>query len=163
VIVNNDSRYGTWTGAEIEQFLTTTSIPMRISVTTANGPLIVPLWYTYRDQRLWACSPKDSLLARSLIPDSNIAFDISTNDIPYKGVRGRGQFARIDSGGRQQLQELLTRYLGDTDNDLSQWLLSRADHEAILTFRISWITSWDFTARMQDVARRPAGGGNLPE
>jgi nitroimidazol reductase NimA-like FMN-containing flavoprotein (pyridoxamine 5'-phosphate oxidase superfamily) len=156
--VNKDRRYGTWTGAEIEHFLTGTSIPMRISVTTANGPLVVPLWFAYRDQRLWFCSPQDSLLARSLIADSNVAFDISTNDIPYMGVRGRGRYARVDAGGREQLQQLLTRYLGDTDNELSRWLLSRAEDEAVLTLRISWMTSWDFTARMQDVARRPVAG-----
>ena len=84
-------KYGSWSGAEIEAFLAETLIPMRLSITTSSGPLIVPLWFEYLEGQLLSCSPADSLLVSSLRKQANVAFDVSTNDLPYRGVRGRGR------------------------------------------------------------------------
>ncbi len=46
------------------------------------------------------------------------------------------------------LDSLIRRYLGGTDSSLAQWLLGRIDEEVVLRIRPSWITSWDFSARM---------------
>ena len=149
--IDPSTSYGAWTGAEIEQFLTEARIPLRLSLTTSKGPLIVPVWFEYAEGRLWSCSPEDSLLVRSLRAHPAIAFDVSTNDLPYRGVRGRGTAACERAEDNRELERLLRRYLGGVNNNLAIWLLGRTDDEALIGIDIDWITSWDFSERMSDI------------
>jgi len=149
--IDVEQRYGSWSGAEIEQFLRSSHIPLRIAFQSNAGPLIVPVWYQYDAGRFWSCSPARSALVKGLRSNPAIAFDVSTNDVPYKGVRGRGQATCTTATSSEPLQILLQRYLGDTKNELSQWLLARQVDEAVIEIRIEWLTSWDFSARMGDI------------
>lgn len=146
-----NTRYGSWTGSDIVAFLTQALIPVRVSLTSVAGPLVVPLWFEYRADRLWSCSPDDSTLVNALRAAPEIAFDVSTNDIPYKGVRGRGRATCVAAEGNDALETLLVRYLGGTDNDLSQTLLSRTAPEATVVIDPTWLTSWDFSQRMDSI------------
>ena len=146
-------KYGSWSGAEVETFLSATPLPMRLSVSTASGPLIVPLWFEYKDGCLLSCSPADSLLVNSIDRHAEVAFDVSTNDLPYRGVRGRGRAHYEIAEDNNRLAELLRKYLGGTDNQLASWLLNRPHPEALIEIEISWLTSWDFTGRMEDIDR----------
>ena len=153
VNIETSAKYGSWTGAEITAFLSETLIPMRLSVCTSSGPLIVPLWFEYLDGRLISCSPEDSLLVRSLRRQPEVAFDVSTNDLPYQGVRGRGHARCETATDSVMLAGLLRRYLAGTDNRLAEWLLNRSGPEALIEVEVSWLTSWDFTERMGDIER----------
>ena len=145
--------YGSWSGAEIEAFLLETHIPLRLSFTAKSGLLIVPVWFEYQAGRFWSCSPNDSLLVRSLRNNAEVAFDVSTNDLPYRGVRGRGRAHCTTAADNQALERLLQRYLAGTDNPLAQWLLNRAVTEAVIEIEISWLTSWDFSDRMASIEK----------
>ena len=145
--------YGAWTGAEVERFLLESRIPLRLSFESRNGPIIVPLWFAYRSGRMLSCSPEDSTLVKSLSAKPDVAFDVSTNDLPYRGVRGRGRATCTATADTAQLEELLTRYVGGTDGQLAQWLLSRSKRESIITIEPSWLTSWDFSDRMRDLSK----------
>jgi nitroimidazol reductase NimA-like FMN-containing flavoprotein (pyridoxamine 5'-phosphate oxidase superfamily) len=149
--IQSSKKYGSWSGAEIEAFLEETPIPMRISVSSASGPLIVPLWFEYLAGRLLSCSPADSLLVSSLRSKPEVAFDVSTNDLPYRGVRGRGQAHCEIAADNERLANLLRRYLAGTENSLASWLLNRDGPEALIEIEISWLTSWDFSSRMGDI------------
>ena len=146
-----DERYGAWTGNQIEAFLTGSHLPLRLSIETPAGPLIVPLWFEFSTSCLICCSPSDSLLVRSVQSVSRVAFDVSTNDLPYRGVRGRGDATAVTASDNRQLEELLEKYLGDTGGQLADWLLNRTDSESVITIEPTWITSWDFSARMSDL------------
>jgi len=119
----------------------------------------VPVWFEYGSNHFVCCSPNDSLLVRALRKQPKIAFDVSTNDIPYQGVRGRGVARCSEAPDKQTLETLLNRYLANTDNKLSQWLLNRQGVEALIHIQIEWLTSWDFSGRMGDIekicSRRP--------
>jgi nitroimidazol reductase NimA-like FMN-containing flavoprotein (pyridoxamine 5'-phosphate oxidase superfamily) len=158
--IADSETYGAWTGAEIEAFLADARIPLRLSMRGPNGALIVPVWFEYRNNSFWSCSPSDSLLVRTLRACSEIAFDVSTNDLPYRGVRGRGLARCTVSPDSSVLERLLDRYLGSTDNALSQWLLNRRGEESLIEVAMLWLTSWDFTDRMsgiETIARRDPG------
>ena len=58
--------YGNWTGTEIEEFLSETRVPLRLSFVSKAGLLIVPVWFEYRASCFWSCSPNDSLLVKTL-------------------------------------------------------------------------------------------------
>ena len=138
-----------------EAFLSEASIPLRLSIADGDQPIIVPLWYLYEDGRFWCACHETSYLVKRIraqsTPDANnvaCAFDISTNEPPYKGVRGAGRVSLVSEQGADRLRSLLDRYLGDTDSDFANWLLSRADGEEALCIEPDRISSWDFTARM---------------
>lgn len=120
-------------------------------MSTPSGPLIVPLWFEYRDGRLLSCSSEDSLLVISLRAEGAVAFDLSTNDLPYQGIRGRGHARCEIAPDDHRLISLLRRYLGGTDSQLAEWLLKRPGPEALIEIEISWLTSWDFSGRMGDL------------
>ena len=143
--------YGAWSGTEVERFLQENRIPLRLSFESRNGPIIVPLWFEYRDSRMVSCSPEESTLVKSLKARPAVAFDVSTNDLPYRGVRGRGRAACTTATDNAQLETLLTKYLGGTDGQLAQWLLNRSGRESIIIIEPEWLTSWDFSERMQDL------------
>ena len=144
--------YGAWNGAVIARFLLDSRIPLRLSFESRNGPIIVPLWFEYSDGRMVSCSPEESTLVQSLVAKPEVAFDVSTNDLPYRGVRGRGHASCTTTTDTAQLETLLTRYVGGTDGQLAQWLLNRSGRESIIVIEPSWLTSWDFSERMRDLA-----------
>lgn len=160
--MESNQSYGAWNGADIEQFLLNSRAPMRVALQTRKGLLIVPLWFSYREDCLWSCSPRSSTLAKSLADHPEVAFDISTNEIPYKGVRGRALAHCLAPNGTVELEELVERYLTDSDNQLARWLLSRADNELLIRWDITWLTSWDFSRRMGDVKKISDRDGQAP-
>lgn len=149
--IDPNKEYGSWSGSQIAGFLATARIPLRLSLMTSKGMLIVPLWFEYLDNRLRSCSPEGSHLVRSLVQHPDVAFDLSTNDLPYRGIRGRGVARCSRAKDNAPLERLLQRYLTSTDNKLAQRLLSRTEPEAVIEIEIEWLTSWDFSSRMQRI------------
>ena len=70
------------------------------------------------------------------------------NEPPYRGVRGQGRAHLLPEAGAARLEVLLDRYLGDRESNLARWLLSRAEDEVAIRIEPSWLTAWDFSARM---------------
>ncbi|MBT7334308.1 MAG: pyridoxamine 5'-phosphate oxidase family protein [Gammaproteobacteria bacterium] len=149
--LERDKHYGQWTGAQIMGFLAETLIPVRLGLTTKNGPLIVPVWFEYSSHRLHLCSPDNSLLVDALRANPEVSFDVSTNDLPYAGIRGRGIASCTVAHDNRVLEKLITRYVGHTDNALADMLLNRASDEALVEIEPTWITSWDFSGRMRGI------------
>jgi hypothetical protein len=79
-----------------------------------------------------------------------IGWEISPDQPPYKGVRGRGTIEVIKDPVQagEVLRSLITRY-GQSGTDLEKWLLSRVETE--IAFRITEleVVSWDYSPRMR--------------
>ena len=125
-------------------------IPLRISVQTAKGPLIAPLWFEWDGSRFWCASHKNSAIVRALEREPLCAFDLSTNDMPYRGIRGRGYAHCRREHGAAVLERLIDRYFASRNSPLAAWLLSRAASEVAIEITPTWQTSWDYSARMSD-------------
>ena len=149
--IERSEKYGSWTGADIEAFFDRSRIPLRLSLMTKNGLLIVPVWFEYRAGCFLSCSPDSSLLVTSLRDNPEVAFDLSTNDFPYQGVRGRGVAQCSVATDKVVLENLLQRYVAGTDNALAEGLLGRSSAEAIISIELTWLTSWDFSSRMDGI------------
>lgn len=144
--------HGTWTEAEVLTFLKQVHIPIRIGVRTPDGtPWIVAVWFRYRDEHLECVSASSSHLVRMLRKDAAVAFDISTNDIPYRGVRGNGTVTLRRDENFDVLRALITRYLGDTESGLAQRLLDEDREEICIRISPDRIYSWDFADRMRGI------------
>ncbi len=139
-----------WDAVRIEQFLVQSSVPARIACNARHGfPLLNSLWYEYRDASLWFATHRSSTILDHLQRDSRCAFEIAVNEPPYCGVRGQAKAEISREGAEALLERLIDRYLEGTSPELARWLLGRADQEFLIRLRPTWLTSWDYSARMQ--------------
>tara|TARA_R110002110_G_scaffold66978_1_gene182973 strand:- start:60474 stop:60917 length:444 start_codon:yes stop_codon:yes gene_type:complete len=139
-----------WDENQIVAFLATSRIPIRLSfLNKANEPQICSLWYEYEDAALWSASHKNSFLINQLKHNSTVSFEISTNDYPYKGVRGKAEVELSRVNADRVLGKLIAKYLGDGNTALSSWLLGRADDEYVIRIKPTLVNSWDFSGRME--------------
>lgn len=140
---------GAWTADEVASFLDETTVPIRIATHRPDGSLwMVALWYRFRDGAFECATSADANIVDFLEDDGSLAFDVSTNQIPYRGVRGAGRASIESEGGMELLRDLLERYLGGTDSDLAEWLLRPERDEVRIRIEPDDVYSWDYSERM---------------
>jgi hypothetical protein len=138
--------------AEMQTFLDTVRIPLRLACKTKTGwPVVISLWFLHQDGRLYCATQESARIVDYLENDARCAFEIAEDQPPYCGVRGQAK-ARIDDAlGVEILEKLLIRYLGDTNNDLAKNLLARSQSEVAIIIEPTRIFTWDFSKRMAKV------------
>ena len=171
---------GTWDADGVAAFLDEVVVPVRIACRTPAGGLwIVSLWYR-REQGdapdraadgggstvgdngadgapvLRCATGADAEIVRYLEQDADVAFEVSTDRPPYRGVRGSGTVDIAPDEEKATLRALLERYLGGTDSALADRLLASDRDEVRLTLRPDRVYSWDFSDSMADVAPTPS-------
>ena len=140
---------GPWSRSDVDRFLATSRIPIRLAVNGASGhPVLASLWYTHQGGAIWCATQRGSSIARSLARDPRCAFEIAPEDLPYHGVRGQALASLYEDRGAEILRLLIERYLGDARSTLARWLLSRADSEASIALTPRTLVSWDYRERM---------------
>jgi len=110
---------------------------------------MLSLWYRYRDGALWCATSASADVVDYLASDDRVAFEISTNRPPYRGVRGNGTATIDPDVDKELLRELLERYLDGTDSPLAERLLSPGREEVRIRIDPARVYTWDFTDRMQ--------------
>jgi nitroimidazol reductase NimA-like FMN-containing flavoprotein (pyridoxamine 5'-phosphate oxidase superfamily) len=142
---------GVWSPEEIDDFLTETTVPIRVSCRTPRDDLwMLSLWYEYVDGEFRCATGKDADIVEFLQSTEEVAFEVSTNDPPYRGVRGRGTASLGPDEDKRQLRVLLERYLGGTDSSLARSLLAPEREEVRIRITPEKLYSWDFSERMGD-------------
>lgn len=140
---------GTWTADQVETFLSEMKIPVRLATTRPDESMwIVTLWFRYRDGFLECATQERSALVRFLTHDPEVSFDISTNQVPYRGIRGTGNATVTPDSDKDVLRDLTQRYLGGTDSSLAKWLLSEERSEVCIQIDLQEVYSWDYSERM---------------
>ena len=146
---------GAWTDAELKAFLDETTIPMRLAARRGDGSLwLVTLWYRYRDGGFECATGASADIVRFLQDDAEVAFEVSTNDPPYRGVRGNGTAELSPDVDKATLRSLLDRYLGGADSTLAGRLLADDREEVRIRIIPDELYSWDYTDRMRNTASR---------
>jgi len=140
---------GPWSREQIADFLDQQAIPLRLGCHTSSGwPVVASHWFVYRDGALWCATQARAKIVRYLGDDPRCAFELATNGVPYRGVRGQGR-AHIDpERGPDVLRALIARYLGGDESEFAQWLLARARDEVAIRIEPTRLRSWDFGRRM---------------
>jgi nitroimidazol reductase NimA-like FMN-containing flavoprotein (pyridoxamine 5'-phosphate oxidase superfamily) len=140
---------GAWSPEEVESFLREATIPIRIAVHRPDESLwMVALWYRYREGSFECATWANADVVRYLRNDSEVSFDVSTNEVPYRGVRGNGAASLSPDRGKAVLESLIVRYLGDTDSELASWLLDDDREEVRIRVQPEAVYSWDYSDRM---------------
>jgi nitroimidazol reductase NimA-like FMN-containing flavoprotein (pyridoxamine 5'-phosphate oxidase superfamily) len=144
-----------WNRAQVDRYLRETVAPIRLACIAGQGwPLVLSLWFEYDGGVLWCATHSRSHVASHLKHDGRVAFEVSPNEPPYRGVRGRGRATLEAERGDTVLRRLLRRYLGGEDSDLARWLLSRSHEELAVRIEPSSMQSWDYTRRMAARVKR---------
>jgi nitroimidazol reductase NimA-like FMN-containing flavoprotein (pyridoxamine 5'-phosphate oxidase superfamily) len=145
---------GTWDRDGVAAFLAEVTVPVRLACRTPGGGLwMLSLWYGFdAESETFACATSaDADVVRYLEADDGVAFEVSTNDPPYRGVRGAGTATVSPDPEKAVLRELLERYLGGTDSSLARRLLAPERDEVTIRVDPERCHSWDFSDRMKDV------------
>jgi nitroimidazol reductase NimA-like FMN-containing flavoprotein (pyridoxamine 5'-phosphate oxidase superfamily) len=143
---------GTWDEPRTRDYLRTAVVPARLATHTPSGGLwMLSLWYTFVDGSLQCATSADADVVGYLRADPEVAFEVSTNEPPYRGVRGAGEATVEPDPEKALLRELLERYLGGTDSALAADLLDPDRDEVRIRVEPERVYSWDFTDRMRDL------------
>ncbi|QLC32844.1 pyridoxamine 5'-phosphate oxidase family protein [Halarchaeum sp. CBA1220] len=141
---------GAWDAEGVADFLAETAVPMRLTTHRPDETLwTVALWYRYEDGTFACATGADADVVSFLRTDDRVAFDVSVNDPPYRGVRGNGVATVERDVGKSLLRSLLERYLGGTDSELARSLLADDREEARIEIHPEDVYSWDYTERMR--------------
>jgi hypothetical protein len=158
---------GAWDRAGVATFLDDAVIPIRVATTTPSGHLwMVSLWFRRRAidgggggagsegahredaDRIECATAASADLVGYLDADPGVAFEVSTNEVPYRGVRGRGTATVEPDPEKAVLRALIERYLGGTDSRLARTLLREERDEVRIRIDPAKVYSWDFSDRM---------------
>ena len=144
---------GPWNRRDIDHYLEHTRIPIRLACLGEDGfPRVVSVWFRYENGVFYCASHRDSSLVKLLRNWERVGFEVSANEPPYHGVRGQGLVSLSDEGGGDTLRQLIGDYLGKTNAELAEWLLSRGDEEVLIRIEVCRFFSWDYRKRMQAIA-----------
>lgn len=141
---------GPWDMPQTEAFLEEMNIPIRVASSGSRGPIVQSLWFDFNDGALWCATQASSLLVKRLTANNDIGFEVSGDNAPYRGVRGTGVTSIHPELAGETLHRLIKKYQGDTETDLSRWLLSRLDKEVAVKITPLTLATWDFSGRMGD-------------
>ena len=142
---------GPWDRERVDEYLAAARVPVRLGCRTpSDHPWIVSLWFAWDpDASAIRCATSASAdLVEFVEHDDHVSFDVSTNDPPYKGVRGRGRATVLPDDDKRLLRSLLTKYLGGTDNATADRLLRPERDEVEIRIEPRRLHAWDYSERM---------------
>jgi hypothetical protein len=181
---------GAWGPERVDAFLADAVVPVRLACRTPAGPLwMLSLWYRWEPGRgsasdveaddveaddgpesgrdgdrdgpaLRCATSREADVVRYLEADDGVAFEVSTNEPPYRGVRGNGTATVVPDEEKALLRSLLDRYLGGTDSALARRLLDPEREEVEIRIAPRRVHSWDYAGRMRDATGSRGEGGD---
>jgi hypothetical protein len=135
---------------QVQSYLDLVLIPLRFSCTTKSGwPTVLSLWYVRIENSLYCATQASARVVSYIQNNPRCAYEIAADQPPYCGIRGQGMAYLEPARGREILELLIERYLGNRDLPLSKKLLARAEQEVAINIETSSLYQWDFRQRMQ--------------
>lgn len=141
-------RRGPYSSEQTDRHLRETVIPLRLACLDPAGPLVLSLWYLWRDDALWCATSAEARVVDLLRKEPRCGFEIARDEPPYRGVRGQGRAELLPAQGGIILEALVDRYVGTRESSFARWLLARRDDEMAIRIVPTHLSSWDFARRM---------------
>ena len=141
---------GPMTEGEIRNFLINSKKNAHISTLDERGePNIHPTWYYFDDEsgKIYIESGIASRKTQNLVRNNIIYYCIDDDNIPYKGVRGKGT-VRISEDMNYNLpiaEKIVIKYLGSVGHAVSQLLLNSLKNGTAVLIEITpkFFATWD--------------------
>ena len=141
---------GPMTENEVRNFLINSKKNVHISTLDEKGePNIHPTWYHFdsENDRIYIESGKVSRKTQNLRRNNIIYYCIDDDNIPYKGVRGKGT-VRISEDVNYNLpisEKILVKYLGSIEHHMSHTITNsiRNGDAIIIEITPKFYATWD--------------------
>ncbi len=141
---------GPMTEGEIRNFLINSKKNTHISTLDERGePNIHPTWYYFDDEsgKIYIESGIASRKTQNLVRNNIIYYCIDDDNIPYKGVHGKGT-VRISEDMNYNLpiaEKIVIKYLGGVGHAVSQLLLNSLKNGTAVLIEITpkFFAAWD--------------------
>jgi PPOX class probable F420-dependent enzyme len=141
------------TREEAERFLES-KLNLQIATIDEQGePNIQPVWFYYdKDQgKLLILTSKLAKKTQNLSIRPNIYFSIDDENLPYKGVKGKGKATIVEDPNRivPQTEKISMKYLGTLDHPVAKEMSDRSKNGEGVLVEISpkFFSTWDFGKR----------------
>ena len=130
-----------------------TKIPIRLAYTNNDGiPSVLSLWFVQIDEKIYCATQKSAKIVQYLKKNPVCGFEIAADKPPYKGVRGNGSAKIIDDMGKDVLEILMKKYLGEKESGLLKFLKKNSHNEIAIEITPQNLFYYDYSARMKDVS-----------
>jgi len=142
------------TEQEIKDFLTNSKLNVHLgTIDEKQEPNIHPAWYYFDsiNNKLFIETSKSSKKMSNIKKNNTVYFCIDEPNIPYKGVRGKGD-VKIHEDIDYNVpiaEKIITKYLGDLEHPVAKLLLSHIKNgdSAILEITPDYFSTWDNSKR----------------
>ncbi len=143
------------TNTNMTQFLIDSAIPIRLScLSLSNWPIVISLLYLYEDRKFYCATQNSSKIIKYLQIHPRCGFEVASDSIPYRGVRGYGIASILEGRGEETLRILLQKYFkGKQTSRLHKLLLSKNHLENEVAIEITPVKmfEWNYRERMSDL------------
>ena len=141
---------GPMTEDEVRDFLVNSNKNVHISTLDEKGePNIHPTWYYFdnSNDKLYIESGKESKKTRNLRNNNIIYYCIDDDNIPYKGVRGKGTVRISDDVdyNLSKVERIVVRYLSSIEHPISRTIISSIRNKDAIIIEITpkFYATWD--------------------
>jgi nitroimidazol reductase NimA-like FMN-containing flavoprotein (pyridoxamine 5'-phosphate oxidase superfamily) len=136
--------------AEIEVFLASSKIPLRLGTIDSKGhAMIHPVWFHYSNSKLYLFSNKDAKKVRNIRAEKTVYFSVDTDALPNRGVRGKGTADILNDVGKSisLTEKIVAKYLGDLSTPMAKRMVEGVRTGAAVLVEITplYFSTWDYT------------------
>ncbi len=140
---------------DIEKFLSESKLNLLLgTIDEKNEPNVHPVWFWYHDDKLYVETSKSSKKVNNIRKNPNVYFCIDDENMPYKGVRGKGDIS-IHEAVDYNLpiaEKIMLKYTGSLDNEVAKFLLDGVKNaqSVILEITPRYYSTWDHSTGISD-------------
>jgi PPOX class probable F420-dependent enzyme len=149
-IVTATSEIPGMTKEEAERFLES-KLNLQIATIDEQGePNIQPVWFYYDKNRekLIITTSKSAKKTQNLRNKPTVYFSIDDENLPYKGVKGKGVVSIVDDPDRvvPQADRISMKYLGTLDHPIAKMITDSSKKGEVVVIEISprFFSTWDY-------------------
>src|SRR5436309_4280034 len=149
-IVNATSEIPGMTREEVERFLES-KLNLQLATNDEQGePNIQPVWFYYdkTGEKLSITTSKLAKKTQNLRNKPIVYFSIDDENLPYKGVKGKGIATILEDPTRTapQADRISMKYLGTLDHPIAKMISDRSKKGEVVVVEISpkFFSTWDY-------------------
>lgn len=135
---------------EVDTFLEN-KLNLQIGTIDDEGdPNIQPVWFNYDKDRekFLIITPKAAKKIKNLQKNPNVYFSIDDENLPYKGVKGKGIATVVEDPVKavSEAKKINMKYLGTLDHPIPKMILESAQkgNHVIVEINPKFFSTWDF-------------------
>ena len=155
-IVHASPGFGSkFTEAQTIDFLSTGKLNLLLGTIDDKGePNVHPVWYIYENEKLYIETSKNAKKANNARSKNTIYFCIDDENIPYKGVRGKGTIRILDDPitNIPITEKIMIKYTGNLENEVAKFLMDGVKNGLSILLEITpkYFATWDHSTGLTE-------------